>query len=58
MKKSSSEENVSLIYYTEVYSYLDQILFVNFSSARSLDEVEFKKSNDNNENLWKKHNFS
>ena len=37
-----SENNLSLIYYIEVYPYLDQILFVNFSSGKSQSEVEFK----------------
>ena len=34
-EKSWSEKNLSLIYYTEVYSYLDQILYLNFSSGKS-----------------------
>ena len=42
MKKVPSEKNLSLVYHIEVYSYLDQILFVNFSSGKESGEVEFK----------------
>ena len=41
-KKVPSEKNLSLVYHIEVYSYLDQILFVNFSSGKESGEVEFK----------------
>ena len=34
-KKVPSGKNLSLIYYIEVYQYLDQILLVNFSSGNS-----------------------
>ena len=37
-----SENNLSLIHYIEVYPYLDEILFDNFSSGNSQSDVEFK----------------
>ena len=34
-KKVPFDKNLSLMYYIEVYPYLDQVFFVNFSSGKS-----------------------
>ena len=34
-KKAPSNKNLSLMYYIEVYPYLDQVFFVSFSSRKS-----------------------
>ena len=34
-KKVPFDKNLSLMYYIEVYPYLDRVFFVNFSSGKS-----------------------